>query len=320
MGKSHFATTLRHFLKGLRPWRGGVQIDDALWQATLAQFDFLQRLSAAQRARLRRLAAQFLAQKQFYGAGGLEVSPAMALAVAAQACVLLLHRAGTPAQALRCWARSVDVVLYPDDVLVPHRVVDAAGVEHAFVQAVCGQAMDGGPVVLSWAAVLEAAGADAGGALEPNLGKNSLLTCPGSGDGGAAQVPKTAPTRGAFNVVIHEFAHQLDMAAAAGGNGSPALPAGWLGCTSAAAARGRWAQTWRSAWDDFREALAAHEHFGQAAPSVLDAYAASAPAEFFAVACEGYWMQYVDFQQAYPTLCEALDALFFPPHMENGWR
>lgn len=312
MGKSHFAATLRHFLKGLWPWCGGVQIDDALWQATLAQFDFLQRLSAAQRARLRRLAAQFLTQKQFYGAAGLEVSPAMALAVAAQACVLLLHRAGTPAQALRCWARSVDVVLYPDDVLVPHRVVDAAGVEHAFVQAVCGQAMDGGPVVLSWTAVREAACAS-----EPNLGKNSLLTCPGSG---VDQAPKTAHTRSAFNVVIHEFAHQLDMAAAAGGNGSPALPAAWLGCASAAAARQRWAQIWCNAWNDFREALAAHERFGQAAPSVLDAYAASAPAEFFALACEGYWMQYVDFQQAYPTLCEALDALFFPPHMEKGWR
>jgi len=80
-------------LAALTRWlrRAPTPIPDALWHDTLARYPFLQRLSADQRQRLQRLATHFIARKRFTGAHGLEVTDAMAVAVAAQACLPLLH-------------------------------------------------------------------------------------------------------------------------------------------------------------------------------------------------------------------------------------
>ena len=88
-------------------------IPDALWQATLARFPFLTRRSAADLVRLRELATLFLAQKEFTGAGGLQVTDEMAVAIAAQACVPVLE--ARP----RGYAGFVGIVVHPDAVAAP---------------------------------------------------------------------------------------------------------------------------------------------------------------------------------------------------------
>lgn len=249
------------------------EIPDTLWQSTLLEHPFLQQLSEQELQQLRALCAHFLLRKRFSGAEGLEITDAMALAVAAQACVLLLHW-GTPQQALRWYDDFVGIIIYPGDVIARRTAMDAAGVVHHYSETLMGEAMERGPITLSWTAI------QPGG--HPQLGAGS-------------------------NVVIHEFAHKLDMANG-GADGCPPLPAGFMGCISAAQAQQLWSSTWLDAYEGFCEALAAHERFDQPAPW-LDAYGATDPAEFFAVACEAYWVAPAQFAQALPTLQPLLDAL-----------
>lgn len=297
------------------------QIDAAMWAQTLADWPYLQQLPTNQKNRLRDLVAHFLAQKTFHPAGGLHITQPLALAVAAQACVLLLHRPGRAAQALAPWRGCADIVIYPGDVRAQRRVVDAAGVEHAYGEAISGEAAgDAAPLVLSCAAIARAGGHFQ--APPPSWGYLGDFDFAATDDYLGGELDNQnggSHDYSAFNVVIHEFAHQLDMAAPGGANGCPALPVGFLATQSASEARARWAAIWSAAWEDFQEQLAAHQRFAQPAPW-LDAYAGEDPAEFFAVACEAYWMRPADLRQAMPALFMALQALFAPPHMEALWR
>lgn len=260
-----------------RAWRAPPEIADAIWQHTLDAHPFLRQLSAAEQAQLQALCAHFLQHKEFTGANGLVVTDAMALSIAAQACVLLIHW-GTPQQALRWYDDFVGIVVHPGDVLARRTVVDPAGVVHSYQETLLGEAMERGPVMLSWSAV-------------------------------KSQSTHDVPYAG--NVVIHEFAHKLDMANG-GADGCPPLPAGFMGYRSASQAKQFWATTWLAAYEDFCEVLQAHERFGQTAPW-LDPYAATHPAEFFAVACEAYWIDPHGFHQALPTLAPLLNGLFQRP-------
>ena len=56
------------------------------------------------------------------------------------------------------------------------------------------------------------------------------------------------------------------------------------------------------------------QRFG-AAPPWLDAYGATAPAEFFAVACEAYFVNRAQFAHEFPALMPVLDAFFRPGQM-----
>jgi MtfA peptidase len=148
-----------------------------MWFATLTAFPFLTHRSAQHLARLRNLSTLFLAHKEFSGAGGLQVSDAMAVAIAAQACVPILELG------LKCYDGFVGIVVHPDAVAARRESVDAAGVVHHYIEELAGEAMDGGPVMLSWRDVAEAG----------------------------------ASARWGYNVVIHEFVHVLDMRAARAG-------------------------------------------------------------------------------------------------------
>jgi MtfA peptidase len=155
-------------------------IPDDLWLATLAAHPFLKRRPLADLQRLRELSTLFLAQKEFSTAGDLVLTDAMAVAVAAQACVPVLHLPGDLA-----WYDSfVGIVLQPDEVQVERSWQDEAGVVHSGEETLAGEAMAGGPVMLSWRDVA----LDADTAADPDLAE---------------------AVRG-YNVVIHEFAHVLD--------------------------------------------------------------------------------------------------------------
>lgn len=258
-------------------------IDAPLWLQTLSHYRFLAALPAQDQAKLRALSALFLRRKEFTGAHGLQVTDAMAVAIAAQACLPLLHW-GDPARALDCYDDFVGIVIHPGEALARRQAVDEAGVVHDYDEVLLGEAMQRGPVMLSWPAV-DQAGRSLAHAADGHQGSGT-------------------------SVVIHEFAHKLDMQDGAA-DGSPPLPAGFMGTADSRAARALWHDAWAPAYADFREKVIIAERFGGAVPW-LDAYGATAPAEFFAVACEAYFVSRERFAQEFPTLMPLLDAFFRP--------
>ena len=244
-----------------------------LWLQTLGRHPFLAALPLQDQAKLRALSALFLQRKEFSGAHGLVVTDAMAVAIAAQACLPLLHW-GKPERALAWYDDFVGIVVHPAEALARRKAVDEAGVVHHYHEVLLGEAMEHGPVMLSWPAV-----DDAG-------------------------------HHGASSVVIHEFVHKIDMKNG-GADGCPPLPPGFLGTANARAAHAAWRAAWEPAYEQFRERVIIAERFGGEWPW-LDAYGATAPAEFFAVACEAYFVHRERFAQEFPALLPVLDALFRP--------
>ena len=151
-------------------------VADDLWRRTLNRYPFLKRRDAADDAQLRRLVSLFLDRKEFTAVGSVKLTNDVVVAVAAQACLPIL-RLG-----LVRYDGFVGIVLHSDHVMARRTVSDDDGVVHEYNEVVSGEAMSGGPLMLSWRDVRSA--------------------------GQSAAV--------AYNVTIHEFAHVLDMA-----NGPP---------------------------------------------------------------------------------------------------
>jgi len=158
-------------------------IPDDLWRLTVARFPFLLTRSPDDVRRLRELSTLFLADKEFAGMQGLEVGDDMAVAIAAQACLPVLNLG------LAWYDGFKGIVVHPDAVRARREHVDEIGVVHQYDEELAGEAMHGGPLMLSWRDVAEA--------------------------GESAQW--------GYNVVIHEFVHVLDLRDGAA-DGVPALP------------------------------------------------------------------------------------------------
>jgi hypothetical protein len=154
-----------------------VAIPDPLWDRTIADLAFLHRLAPGERVRLRELAGRLLADKQMAGAAGLELTAAMQVSIAAQASVPILNLG---LNWYRGWS---GIVVYPDEFLVPRRVTDADGVVHETTETLSGEAWQDGPLVLSW--------------------RDADATVRRRRDDGGDEA--------AYNVVIHEFTHKLDL-------------------------------------------------------------------------------------------------------------
>ncbi len=247
-------------------------ISDALWLPTVAHYPFLAALPLQEQAKLRALAALFLRRKEFAGARGLVITDEMAVAIAAQACLPLLHW-GSPRQALSWYDDFVGIVVHPTEALAHRETMDAAGVVHHYNEVLLGEAMEHGPVMLVWPAVQQAG-------------------------------------QRASSVVIHEFMHKIDMKAGHA-NGCPSLPPGFMATKTVREGRRLWRRVWSVVYVQFREQVAMAERFGGEWPW-LDAYGASAPGEFFAVACEAYFVNPKRFEQEFPTLKPLLGAFFRP--------
>jgi MtfA peptidase len=105
-----------------------------------------------------------------------------------------------------------------------------------------------------------------------------------------------------YNVVIHEFIHKIDMRDGAP-DGCPPLPT--------RAARQAWVALMQSEYEAFREKVIVAERFGGATPW-LDPYGATAIDEFFAVACEAYFVNRPRFDAEFPALGPLFDGFFGP--------
>lgn len=230
-------------------------ISDALWQETIAGHFFLACLNKEEQGRLRLLAQALLAEKEFSTAGGLELTDALCVSIAAQGCLPILNLG---LEAYRGW---VGIIVYPDEFVIPRVVEDEFGVVHEYGDVASGEAWEGGPLLISWH---------------------------------DAQMAGTG-----YNVVIHEFAHKLDML-----NGSvdgiPPLPA--------SLSRQQWATTLLAAYDDFCTRVDAAEQLGR--ETQLDPYAAENPGEFFAVMSEAFFEMPQVLKEEYPALYEQLAAFY----------
>lgn len=254
----------------LRALRSAPHIPDAAWDATLARYRFLAELPAPDLARLRELTARFLRDKQFHGAKGFAITDEVALAIAAQAVLPVLHLRG----GLDWYDDFVGIVVHASEVVARRRVTDPAHVVHEYDEVIAGEAMENGPVTLSWQDVLA-------GSITAETG---------------------------YNVVIHEFVHKIDMRDGAV-DGCPPLRGGFAGAPSAGAARAAWLAVLMPAYETFREKTILAERFGTPAPW-LDAYGAESIGEFFAVACEAYFVNRGRFAAEFAPLLALFDAFF----------
>ena len=120
-------------------------IPDTLWDDTIADVPSLARLSRASRKSLRELALLFLHEKSLEPAGGLELTDAMGVRIAALACRPIL------ALGLDAYAGFHSVIVYPGEFLVRGREYeDEAGVVHTSDDVLSGEAWEQGPVILGW--------------------------------------------------------------------------------------------------------------------------------------------------------------------------
>jgi Mlc titration factor MtfA (ptsG expression regulator) len=262
--------------------RPAPEIPPALWRDTLRALPFLDRLDAADQERLRRLCAQFLARQRVGGAAGFAMSDAVATQIAAQACLPVLNLT------LALYDDIAGVIVYPSAFLVPHTEVDEAGVVHEWEAPLSGEALDaGGAVVLSWEDAREDQGSDDG-----------------------------------CNLVIHEFAHKIDMSDGAANGCPPFLPA-----FHAALSAQAWRDAFSAAYADFCRRVDALEqrlprHFDPereqhaqryaelAQELPLDPYGAEHPAEFFAVASEAFFCWPEPLAASYPQVYALLSAYY----------
>ena len=120
------------------------RIDDALWRRVIAGLPFLAGMTDVELGRLRELALLFLHEKEMHGAGGLELTDEIRLAIAVQAVLPVLNLG------LDLYEGWVGVVVYPGEFRVRKEEMDEDGIVHTFDEELAGEAWPGGPVILSW--------------------------------------------------------------------------------------------------------------------------------------------------------------------------
>lgn len=228
-------------------------IEPGLWSAALDDFALAGELAPAEQQQLWEVASLFLHRKAVEGGGGLDVTPGMAVSVAIQAALPLLH---LDPHYLDGWHA---VIIHPGTFVARHEEVDEAGVEHIAERELAGEAWDRGPLVLAW------------GDARPDH--------PGADEG---------------NVVIHEIAHKID-ASNGVANGYPPLRPGMN--------PREWTAVFEAAWNDLEAADAAGH-------PAMDTYALTDPAEFFAVACEYFFVLPAELKAAYPAVYDQLCRFF----------
>lgn len=217
----------------------------------LQRVPHLRRLADAERTQLFADAHILHHEKHWEGCGGLVLTDEILVVIAAQAALLLLNRETD------YYPKLTSILVYPARYVVETTRPVGGGVVAEGPEVRAGEAWYRGAVVLSWDDT-------ARGAYDPRDG---------------------------HNVVLHEFAHQLD-AESGDMNGAPLLPD--------AAAAAEWQRVMTRAFEQLQAQVA------RRAPSVLRPYAATKPAEFFAVATEVFFEQPRTLEQGLPDVYDLL--------------
>jgi len=193
----------------------------------------------------------FLAEKRFEGCNGLDITDEIRVTIAAQACMLLLHRETDFYPLLK------SVLVYPDAFVAQVKTHEPGGVVIEDEEEREGESWDIGALILSWKDVLE-------GVADPHDG---------------------------YNVVFHEFAHQLDDEWGVA-DGAPPLPKKSM--------YEEWTRVFKAEYDALVEADDKEKE------TFLDPYGAESPAEFFAVVTECFFELPVALREHHPELYEQL--------------
>jgi len=196
----------------------------------------------------------FLNEKEFYGFEGVEINDEIRVTIAAQACLLLLNRK------TNYYPKLKSIYVYPEAFVTKHESSDAAGILQSKPRVLSGESWELGKVILSW--------------------KHSKQGAVVFNDG--------------HNVVIHEFAHQLDQETGVA-NGAPFLKRNFNRCWSEVLSK------------EFKN-LQAEARQGER--SLLDHYGATNPAEFFAVASEVFFERPNEMKKQHSKLYDQLQSFY----------
>jgi Mlc titration factor MtfA (ptsG expression regulator) len=220
-----------------RQWRERLERQPfpAQWRAIIRRrVPYYRRLPPDLQTQLRKRILIFVAEKAFIGCNGLVITDEIRVTIAAQACLLILNRRTD------CYPDLRQVLVYPGAFVVDRVQTDGIGVLQEQRRVLSGESWSQGQVILSWDDVLE----------------------------GAAVVDDGR------NVVIHEFAHQLDQQAGYA-NGAPIL-----------ARRERYSRWARVMSEEFARL---QDDVRGGRDTLLSHYGATSPAEFFAVVSEAFF-------------------------------
>ncbi len=197
----------------------------------------------------------FIAEKNWEGCGGQRITDEVQVTIAAYACLLILNIKHD------YYPDVESILVYPSGYDVKNRVADASGVVDEAPAHLLGEAWKQGPVVLSWV--------------------DALVGGQDSKDG--------------HNVVLHEFAHKLDLLDGAA-DGVPRLESD--------GDYDRWSDVMSAEY----EMLVQQSEQGKA--SLLDSYGATNAAEFFAVATECFFEKPGQMLQSHARLYEVMKAFY----------
>lgn len=222
------------------------------WRQVLQRLPFVQRLPADLQLQLKAHIQVFLAEKPFIACGGIDLTDTMRVTIAAQACMLLFGRDTGYFPNLR------QILVYPGPFVVERAQAVGVGVMQDLRQVLSGESWSQGQIVLSWQDVQN-------GVADPGDGRN---------------------------VVIHEFAHQLDQESGQA-NGAPAL--------GSHRSYRDWSQVFGDEFAALQQRVASGHDGG-----LLSDYGATNPGEFFAVASEAFFEQATRMALEHPALFEQL--------------
>jgi Mlc titration factor MtfA (ptsG expression regulator) len=220
-------------------------------------------LDEPDRSELRAHIQVFLDEKRFEGCGGAVIDDEVRVTIAAQACILLLHRDTDYYPLMRT------IVVYPTAYTATTTRRRNGIVYEEGPRVRLGESWYRGAVILSWEDVKWGA------------------ACVDDGE----------------NVVLHEFAHQLDDEAGRG-DGAPALARRSMYVA--------WARVLGREYADLSHRIARHAH------TDIAPYAAESPAEFFAVVTEAFFEKPVQLRSRHPELYEQL-AMFYQQNPARLW-
>ncbi len=227
------------------------------WLAVLQRnVHHYQFLSPGQQAKLRDDLRILVAEKSWEGCRGLAITDEVKVTIAAEASRLLLGFRDEYFDMVQ------SILVYPDAYVAPDQEVLQGGIVLEGKSARSGEAWYRGPVILSWPDVLAGARGE---------------TC-------------------GTNLVLHEFAHQLDMQNGRVVDGTPPL--------ESADQYRRWEEVMNSEYQRLVRDCQ------QGRPTLIDCYGATSPAEFFAVVTECFFQLPRDLQWRHPPLYEMLSTFY----------
>lgn len=226
-------------------------LEEQVWDRVRESAPLLGRLPVDLQARVQGVTRVLMHEKSFEGCGGLELTADMVPLVCAQAALLQLGEGADYYPGLD------SILVYPEAFVVDHSRYDEVGLVTEGEEELAGESWQRGAVILSWEDVRR----------------------------------ESADPEAGYNVVLHEFAHQLDDQTGEA-DGTPLL-------ADAGLAAG-WVEAFSAAFERHGRALARDRHV------LFDENAAESPAEFFATAVELFFTLPVDLKGQFPAVYDVM--------------